>query len=101
TDLVTLSERQMVRVRGSAAAMIFQDPMSALNPVVSVGAQLVEVLRAHTDLSPGAARARAVDLLEEVGVPAAAERMADYPHQLSGGTCQRVMIAMAIACRPK
>jgi peptide/nickel transport system ATP-binding protein len=101
TDLLTLSERQMVRVRGSAAAMIFQDPMSALNPVVSVGAQLVEVLRAHTDLASSAARARAVALLEEVGVAAAAERMADYPHQLSGGTCQRVMIAMAIACRPR
>jgi oligopeptide/dipeptide ABC transporter ATP-binding protein len=100
-EVLDLPEREMVRLRGSIAAMIFQDPMSALNPVTTVGGQLVEVLRAHTDLAPGAALARAVALLEQVGVPEAAARMDDYPHQLSGGTCQRVMIAMAIACRPR
>jgi peptide/nickel transport system ATP-binding protein len=100
-EVLTLSERAMVKLRGATAAMIFQDPMSALNPVTSIGAQLVEVLRAHTNLSLRAARARAVALLEQVGVPAAMSRMGDFPHQLSGGTCQRVMIAMAIACRPR
>ena len=100
-DLLALPEREMVRLRGRDVAMIFQDPMSALNPVLSVGTQLAEVLRAHTDLSPRAVHERSLELLEMVGIPAAAQRLDDFPHQLSGGTCQRVMIAMAVACRPR
>jgi peptide/nickel transport system ATP-binding protein len=100
-DLVPLPEREMVRIRGRSAAMIFQDPVGALNPVTPVGAQLVEMLRAHLAMSRPAARARATELLDLVGIPDAAGRLDDYPHQLSGGTCQRVMIAMAIACRPR
>ncbi len=80
--------------------MIFQDPMSSLNPVATVGKQIVEVLTTHTDLGRGQARARAHELLEQVGMPDAARRLDAYPHQLSGGMCQRVMIAMAIACNP-
>jgi len=100
-DLVPLAERDMVRVRGRTAAMIFQDPVGALNPVTRIGDQLVEMLRAHLDISRIAARLRATELLELVGISDAAGRLDDYPHQLSGGTCQRVMIAMAIACRPR
>jgi oligopeptide/dipeptide ABC transporter ATP-binding protein len=100
-DLATVSEREMREVRGREASMIFQDPISALNPVTTIGHQLVEVLRAHTDLSSRAARARAVALLDSVGIPAAASRFDDYPHRLSGGTCQRVMVAIAVACRPR
>jgi peptide/nickel transport system ATP-binding protein len=100
-ELTSLPEREMVRLRGRDLAMIFQDPMSALNPVLSVGAQLAEVLRAHTDLPAHAVRDRARELLDLVGIPAAAQRLDDFPHLLSGGTCQRVMIAMAVACRPR
>ena len=100
-NLSDLPERDMVRLRGRDVAMIFQDPMSALNPVLPIGAQLAEVLRAHTDLRSRAVQDRAIELLQLVGVPDAARRLADYPHQLSGGTCQRVMIAMAVACRPR
>ena len=80
--------------------MIFQDPMSSLNPVATVEKQIVEVLLAHTDLGRGQARARAHELLELVGMPDAARRLDEYPHRLSGGMCQRVVIAMAIACSP-
>jgi oligopeptide/dipeptide ABC transporter ATP-binding protein len=100
-DLVPLPERDMVRIRGRSAAMIFQDPVGALNPVTPIGDQLTEMLRAHLQLSRPAARHRAAELLALVGIPDAAGRLDDYPYQLSGGTCQRVMIAMAIACRPR
>ncbi len=99
-DLAALPERRMLAVRGKAVSMIFQDPMSSLNPVATVGEQIVEVLRRHEGLGGRAARQRAVELLELVGIPDAAARLDEYPHRLSGGMCQRVMIAIAIACRP-
>ncbi|ODT11828.1 MAG: peptide ABC transporter ATP-binding protein [Kaistia sp. SCN 65-12] len=99
-DIVALSEDDMLDVRGKEIGMIFQDPMSSLNPVATIEKQIVEVLTAHADLSRSAARARALELLELVGMPDAARRLDAYPHQLSGGMCQRVVIAMAIACSP-
>ena len=99
-DLVGLPEEAMLDIRGKEIGMIFQDPMSSLNPVATVGKQIVEVLTTHTELGRGQARARALELLEQVGMPDAARRLDAYPHQLSGGMCQRVMIAMAIACNP-
>jgi peptide/nickel transport system ATP-binding protein len=99
-DLVALTEEEMLEIRGKEIGMIFQDPMSSLNPVATIEKQIVEVLRTHTDLSRRAARARALELLELVGMPDAARRLDEYPHRLSGGMCQRVVIAMAIACQP-
>ena len=99
-DLVALPEPAMPDIRGREIGMIFQNPMSSLNPVATVGRQIVEVLTTHTDLDRAAARCRALELLEMVGMPDAERRLAAYPHQLSGGMCQRVMIAMAIACHP-
>ena len=100
-DLVPLSEREMQRVRGREVAMIFQDPMNSLNPVRTVGAQLVEMLQAHERIGHAAAWQRAQRLLEQVSIPNAQARLHEYPHRLSGGMCQRVMIAMAIACQPR
>ncbi|WP_345470869.1 ABC transporter ATP-binding protein [Actinoallomurus oryzae] len=100
-DLLTLPEREMRQVRGNEIAMIFQDPMTSLNPVKTVGAQIVESLRRHRSLPRGEARARAVEALREVGIAHPEARAGQYPHQLSGGMRQRVMIAMALACRPK
>jgi oligopeptide/dipeptide ABC transporter ATP-binding protein len=100
-DLAALPEREMRSMRGKQVSMIFQDPMSSLNPVLDIGTQLVEVLRAHSDLTAAAAWRRAQELLELVRIPNAAARLHEYPHRLSGGMCQRVMIAMAIACRPR
>ncbi|MBY4948253.1 ABC transporter ATP-binding protein [Cupriavidus respiraculi] len=100
-DLASLDEPAMVGLRGNTVSMIFQEPMTSLNPVSSVGAQLVEALRLHLPLSPAAARARAVELLEQVRLPEPQRRFHAYPHQLSGGQRQRVMIAMAIACSPR
>jgi oligopeptide/dipeptide ABC transporter ATP-binding protein len=100
-DLLMLSHRDMRKLRGSEIAMIFQEPMTALNPVMTVGNQIGEVLRWHEGITMQAARARAVELLDLVRIPAAADRVDDYPHQFSGGMRQRVMIAMAVACRPQ
>jgi len=99
-DLVHLPEQSMLDIRGKEIGMIFQDPMSSLNPVATVERQIVEVLTTHTDLSRTVARRRTLELLEMVGMPDAERRLGAYPHQLSGGMCQRVMIAMAIACHP-
>jgi peptide/nickel transport system ATP-binding protein len=100
-DLASLSDRAMRRVRGRDISMIFQDPMTSLNPVTSVGDQLIEAIQWHNDVSRKEAHARAVELLRQVRIPDAERRLDDFPHQMSGGMSQRVMIAMAIACGPK
>jgi peptide/nickel transport system ATP-binding protein len=99
-DLLALSDSELRVVRGAQLAMIFQDPMTSLTPVHRVGSLITEVLRAHEPISRKAARARAVELLSEVGIPDPARRVDDFPHEFSGGMRQRVMIAMALACRP-
>ena len=100
-DLAKLPETEMRRVRGAQIGMIFQEPMTSLNPVFKVGRQIEEVLLLHQRLGADAARAQALDLLNRVGIPSPAERAQQYPHELSGGMKQRVMIAIAIACKPK
>ncbi len=99
-DLLALSEREMQDVRGNEISMIFQEPMTSLNPVYTVGAQIVEAVRLHQAKSRGQARERAIEMLRLVGIPAAETNIDAYPHQLSGGMRQRVMIAMALACEP-
>ena len=99
-NLLELKEKEMRSIRGAKIAMIFQDPMSALNPVYTVGNQLMEVAELHLGLYGEAAWLRAREVLEAVGIPAAEERLLAYPHQLSGGLKQRVMIAMALICEP-
>ena len=101
TVLTGLGEGRMRRLRGPGIGMVFQEPMTSLNPVFSIGDQITETLRAHGERSARARRDRAVSMLERVGIPSAAQRLRDYPHQLSGGQRQRVMIAMALACRPR
>lgn len=100
-DLLKLQASELQKIRGNQIAMIFQDPYGSLNPVYSVGSQIVEVLMLHQSLAKPQALQRAVELLEWVQIPAASKRVHDYPHQFSGGMCQRVMIAMALACNPK
>ena len=100
-DLLSLSDAERRKLIGKDVAMIFQDPTTSLNPCFTVGFQLTETLRLHLNMDHKAARQRATELLEQVGIPAAASRLKDYPHQLSGGMNQRVMIAMAIACNPR
>jgi oligopeptide/dipeptide ABC transporter ATP-binding protein len=100
-DLLRLSEREMGAVRGAKIGMIFQDPMRSLNPVLTIGRQLTEVLRRHAGLDRRGAARRAVELLAMVGMPAPDKRMDAYPHQLSGGMRQRVMIAIALSCGPR
>ena len=100
-DLTKLSEGEMQHIRGNEVAMIFQDPMTSLNPTLKIGTQITETILAHRDVSKQEARKRAVDLLKEVGIPRAAERLDDYPHRFSGGMRQRVMIAIALSCGPR
>ena len=100
-DLLKLEGRAMRRVRGNHIAMIFQDPMSSLNPVLTVGRQIDEALRLHLGMNGKAAHARTVELLNMVGIPSATQRVSDYPHQFSGGMRQRAMIAMAVSCQPE
>ncbi|MFQ5845935.1 MAG: ABC transporter ATP-binding protein, partial [Planctomycetota bacterium] len=100
-DLVRASAARMRQVRGGKIGMIFQEPMTSLNPVFTVGNQIEEAVRLHLDLSPRAARDRAVEMLDKVGIPSPERRVDEYPHQMSGGMRQRVMIAMALSCNPK
>jgi oligopeptide transport system ATP-binding protein len=100
-DVLALPERRMRGIRGNKIAMIFQDPMTCLNPFLRISRQLTEAIELHTGLKGDAARHRAVEALERVGIPGAAERLDQYPHQFSGGMRQRVMIAMALACEPR
>ena len=101
TDLLALSEKEMQQVRGQKISMIFQEPMTTLNPVYRVGDQIVEAIQTHTDMKKNEAWERAVEMLRVVGIPSPEDRARDYPHQMSGGMRQRVMIAMALACNPE
>ncbi len=100
-ELTKLSDRAMRSIRGKDISMIFQDPMTSLNPVLTVGRQIREAIEAHLDLDKKAATLKTVDLLDQVGIPSPKIRLRDYPHQFSGGMRQRAMIAMALACEPK
>ncbi len=100
-DLIRQSDRALRRIRGREIAMIFQDPMTSLNPVLTIGRQIREALETHFDMNRKEANARAAELIDRVGIPSARVRLEDYPHQFSGGMRQRAMIAMALACRPK
>jgi oligopeptide transport system ATP-binding protein len=99
-NLMLLAEHQMEQIRGKEIAMVFQDPMTSLNPVLSIGRQITETLAVHMGMDKEAARQRAVELLDMVGIPQTAERLGAYPHEFSGGMRQRVMIAMALSCNP-
>ncbi|SFW58145.1 ABC transporter ATP-binding protein [Amycolatopsis australiensis] len=101
TDLLTLSDKDMRDRRGRDLGMVFQDPLSSLNPVIPIGLQITEVLERHRGMSRKAASVEAVDLLDKVGIPDPSRRLSEYPHQLSGGMRQRALIAIALACRPR
>jgi oligopeptide/dipeptide ABC transporter ATP-binding protein len=100
-DIASAGEARLEALRGAAMGMIFQEPMTALNPVLTIGEQLTETVRRHTGANPREARDRAIEALRRVGIPSPEQRLRDYPHRLSGGMRQRVMIAMALICRPK
>lgn len=100
-DLLSMNRRQLNRIRGSEIAMVFQDPMSSLNPVVTIGTQIGEVIRRHNRVTSKQADDRSAELLDRVGIPDPRRRLSEYPHQLSGGLRQRVLIAIALACEPK
>jgi len=100
-ELTTASPGRMEKIRGAGISMVFQEPMTSLNPVFTIGEQITETVAAHESISASARRDRAIEMLDRVGIPSASRRLDDYPHQLSGGQRQRVMIAMALACRPK
>ena len=100
-DLVKAGEERLMQIRGNLVSMVFQEPMTSLNPVFTVGEQIAETVRQHTGASRRDARDRAIEMLEMVGIPAARQRVDDHPHQMSGGMRQRVMIAIALACEPK
>jgi peptide/nickel transport system ATP-binding protein/oligopeptide transport system ATP-binding protein len=99
-NLLELTDFERRMLRGGRMSMVFQEPMTSLNPVHTIGRQIVEAIRAHSDMSPEAARKRAIEVLELVRIPSAAQRFDDFPHHMSGGMRQRVMIAMALACEP-
>ncbi len=100
-ELTTMSQRELEDIRGRQIAMIFQDPMTSLNPTLTIGTQIMETMQRHLDFSRDEARKRAIELLEEVHIPNARQRLDDYPHRYSGGMRQRVMIAIALSCNPK
>lgn len=99
-DLLSMSRERLRKIRGSAMVMIFQEPMTSLNPVLTVGSQIAEAVYYHTDVGKAAAKKRALELMDMVKIPAPKSRYNDYPHHLSGGMCQRIMIAMSLACEP-
>ncbi|NMC16391.1 MAG: ABC transporter ATP-binding protein [Chloroflexi bacterium] len=101
SDLLAMSQEEIRQVRGGQISMIFQDPMTSLNPVMNIGKQMAEPMLLHLGITPKEARERSIKLLESVGIPRAGERLKDYPHQYSGGMRQRVMIAMALSCNPQ
>ena len=100
-NLLQLSPEKLRKLRGRSLAVVFQDPMTSLNPVLTIGTQLIETLQEHLELNDASAKKRSIELLAAVGIPAPEQRLAQYPHQLSGGMRQRVAIAIALSCEPK